>query len=182
VGIEKPVGLLIAIRAVTGKSLGCLSMQQRRTVIRLMLKALSVVPLGGLFLHSTTFAFGSLKNSAINWHSVGYIGNFAVGKMARGSILSTDSPGAKSVGKKTIFIWRVADEQFVVYSASCTDLGCPVNWDAGSEWFFCPCHGGIFSKTGEPKAGPPKKPLYRYAYRINNGQLEIDLNSVPKKI
>jgi menaquinol-cytochrome c reductase iron-sulfur subunit len=80
---------------------------------------------------------------------------------------------------KDVFVWRKDLDEVVIYSRSCTDLGCPVNFDVGSECFFCPCHGGIFSKEGEVMAGPPKSPLHRYSYRILDGFLEIDLASIP---
>lgn len=80
---------------------------------------------------------------------------------------------------KDVYVWRKQDDQVVVYSRSCTDLGCPIKFDKGSECFFCPCHGGIFSKQGAVMAGPPKGPLYRYQTRIMDGFLEIDLSSVP---
>jgi Rieske Fe-S protein len=54
-----------------------------------------------------------------------------------------------------------------------------VNWDAGSQCFYCPCHGGIFDREGVPMAGPPPEPLYRYTTRVRDGVLEIDARSVP---
>lgn len=80
---------------------------------------------------------------------------------------------------KDVYVWRKREGEIVVYSRSCTDLGCPVKFDQGSECFFCPCHGGIFSKEGSVMAGPPKGPLYRYNTRVIDGFLEIDLSSVP---
>lgn len=80
---------------------------------------------------------------------------------------------------KDVYVWNRGQDEFVIYSRSCTDLGCPVKFDSGSECFFCPCHGGIFSKEGEVMNGPPKGPLHRYSYRLIDGYLEIDLSSVP---
>jgi menaquinol-cytochrome c reductase iron-sulfur subunit len=67
----------------------------------------------------------------------------------------------------------------VVFSRNCTDASCPVVFDAGSDCFLCPCHGGVFSKDGTPLHGPPPRPLWRYAARVRAGVLEIDLNSLP---
>ena len=66
------------------------------------------------------------------------------------------------------------DGEFVVFARNCTDLSCPVTYDAGSRCFFCPCHGGIFAQDGAPMAGPPPRPLFRYAVRLQDGTLEID--------
>ena len=79
----------------------------------------------------------------------------------------------------SVYVWRTSDLEFVVFSRSCTDLGCPVTFDQGSTCFFCPCHGGIFDQEGRPMAGPPDRPLYRYQSRIESGELIINLRSVP---
>jgi menaquinol-cytochrome c reductase iron-sulfur subunit len=57
-----------------------------------------------------------------------------------------------------------------------------LDYDRGSACFFCPCHGGIFRQNGERLAGPPKRPMYRYAHRLRDGIVEIDLQSVPAGI
>jgi Rieske Fe-S protein len=84
-----------------------------------------------------------------------------------------------SIHEKKVFVWRPSQEEIVVFSRSCTDLGCPLTYDPGSECYFCPCHGGIFNKNGERMAGPPERPMYRYTVLVKNGDIFIDLNSVP---
>ncbi len=48
---------------------------------------------------------------------------------------------------------------FMAYSGVCTHEGCIVNWNSGPSDFTCPCHGAVFSDTGEPLRGPVKEPL-----------------------
>jgi menaquinol-cytochrome c reductase iron-sulfur subunit len=112
------------------------------------------------------------------WRLVGALELFPVGKIISRKVETRLTRQFLTMAKN-VFVWRKSSEEVVVYSRSCTDLGCPVNYDPGSECFFCPCHGGIFSKEGERMAGPPKSPMYRYRYRIVDGFLEIDLSSVP---
>jgi menaquinol-cytochrome c reductase iron-sulfur subunit len=81
--------------------------------------------------------------------------------------------------ERGVYVSRLDPQQLVVFSRSCTDVGCPVNWDAGSHCFFCPCHGGIFDSAGQRMAGPPPRPLHRYATRVRDGMLEIDFYSTP---
>lgn len=81
-----------------------------------------------------------------------------------------------------VYVWRPRAGELVVFSRTCTDLGCPVNFDPGSACFFCPCHGGIFAQDGSRMAGPPNRPLYRYATRVRAGRVEIDLSSVPAMV
>lgn len=113
------------------------------------------------------------------WVVVGSLADFAPGTVSQAIVEIPRDDWAASLRKRGVFVWRPSEEEVVVYSRSCTDLGCPVTWDPGSGWFFCPCHGAIFDREGVPQKGPPKTPLHRYATRRVNGELEIDLDSIP---
>lgn len=113
------------------------------------------------------------------WQTVGDVEQFALDEMVLSVVAIPRNDWAKSLREMSVYVWRTGEAEFTVFSRSCTDLGCPVKFDAGSECFFCPCHGGIFSKEGHRMAGPPPRPLYRYATRIEGRSLEIDLNSIP---
>jgi menaquinol-cytochrome c reductase iron-sulfur subunit len=117
-----------------------------------------------------------------NWQPVGNVDDYPLGEVVKAVVPVPRSDWAAALRERGVFVLREAGDRIVVFSRNCTDLSCPITWDPGSHWFFCPCHGGIFSKEGEPKAGPPKRPLYRYATRMRDGLLEIDLNSVPPMI
>jgi menaquinol-cytochrome c reductase iron-sulfur subunit len=54
-----------------------------------------------------------------------------------------------------------------------------VRWMEGADLFLCPCHGGVYYKDGNVAAGPPPAPLFRYAVRIENGEVKIDSVIVP---
>jgi menaquinol-cytochrome c reductase iron-sulfur subunit len=116
------------------------------------------------------------------WQSLGPLQNYPPGEMTETVVEIPRKDWSDALGEEVVYAWRPSEEEVIVFSRSCTDLGCPLNWDPGSECFFCPCHGGIFAKNGERMAGPPKRPMYRYATRIREGELEIDVRSVPPKI
>lgn len=118
------------------------------------------------------------EEEADDWRPVGPVSGFRMG-ITKASVPVSQEVVPNDLNQKGLFVWRKSDSDFVVYSRACTDLGCPVTYDSGSEWFFCPCHGGIFNKEGVPQAGPPNRPLWRYQTRIQNGVLEINLRSVP---
>lgn len=46
---------------------------------------------------------------------------------------------------------------YKAFSSRCPHLGCRVNWEKEKEYFLCPCHMGIFDKSGRAIAGPPAK-------------------------
>lgn len=119
----------------------------------------------------------------VDWQPLGKLSDFPVGKVTKAVIGMSRRDWAGSVREQAVYVWRRTDDGVVVFSRSCTDVGCPVTHDPGSRCYFCPCHGGIFSPEGEPMAGPPPRPLYRYATRLReSGVLEIDLRSVPPMV
>jgi len=113
------------------------------------------------------------------WRALGDLGSFPVGGVQRAAVPLPHPAWASTGIAQGVYVWRPSDSEVVVFSRSCTDLGCPLNWDPGGEVFLCPCHGGIFAKDGARMAGPPQRPMDRYLTRIRAGRLEIDLRSVP---
>ncbi|KJR99669.1 MAG: hypothetical protein VR65_15560 [Desulfobulbaceae bacterium BRH_c16a] len=113
------------------------------------------------------------------WRSIGPLDDFPIGEMRKIIVSLPEEEWGRALREKAVYAWRPSAEEAVVYSRSCTDLGCPLTFDPGSQCFFCPCHGGIFDKNGKRMAGPPNRPMYRFAIRIAGGEIEIDLNSVP---
>jgi Rieske Fe-S protein len=65
--------------------------------------------------------------------------------------------------------------QPLVLSATCTHLGCTVQWDAGTGEFRCPCHGGRFAPDGAVLGGPPPRPLRRLRANVRDGRVTAEL-------
>ena len=61
-----------------------------------------------------------------------------------------------------------------VFSPICTHLGCRYEWSKELNAFTCPCHGSVFSKTGQVTGGPAPRPLDALEYKIDNGELYVD--------
>lgn len=59
----------------------------------------------------------------------------------------------------------------IVFSGTCTHLGCTVNWDESERVFKCPCHGGVYGEDGTVKAGPPPRPLTQLPAEVRDGQV-----------
>ncbi|MFW7381885.1 MAG: ubiquinol-cytochrome c reductase iron-sulfur subunit [Oligoflexus sp.] len=159
---------------------------ERRRMMAWALGGIGLLPLVAAGFPSVAYLLQSGKKreqeAENSWRNLGKTEEFPVGEMREIEIATAERDWSKALNLRSVYVWRQSAEQFIVFSRSCTDLGCPVVWDAGSQWFFCPCHGGVFAKDGEPKAGPPKVPLYRYANRIQDGVLQIDAHSVPPMI
>lgn len=76
--------------------------------------------------------------------------------------------------ESVVFIDKVGDE-YTALSATCTHLGCRVAWNPAESHYKCPCHGGVFSRTGDVVSGPPPRPLTRIPVRLNPETAEIEV-------
>jgi glycine/D-amino acid oxidase-like deaminating enzyme/Rieske Fe-S protein len=66
-------------------------------------------------------------------------------------------PGSGAVVKidgEQVAAFRREDGTFEAVSASCTHLGCAVNWNQAEGTWDCPCHGSRFATDGEVIQGP----------------------------
>ncbi len=96
-----------------------------------------------------------------------------------GSGESADKYGVIFVDQR----WKPSYRFFVVrepgriyaLSATCTHLGCTVNWFEDLRTFVCPCHGSEYHGNGVNFAGPAPRPLDRFRIEVNvDGELVVD--------
>ena len=73
----------------------------------------------------------------------------------------------------TVYVLTADGRTYVALSNICTHLGCRVRWVEDQQTFFCPCHNGVFDKTGEVVSGPPPRALDQYPIKVEDGQLYI---------
>lgn len=112
------------------------------------------------------------------WREIGELDEFPIGSVTPMELKWSDVE-QRDMLSHGLFVWRRSVEVLVVYSRSCTDLGCPLSFDNGSHCYLCPCHGGIFNKYGNRLGGPPNRPMYRYRVRLQGAQVQVDVMSVP---
>lgn len=117
---------------------------------------------------------------AEKWIAVGKVDEFEIGKTVRVPFIDPSPlPWAGVTAKSAAWLRRDSADQFTAFSVNCTHLGCPVRWLQEAQLFMCPCHGGAYYKDGSVAAGPPPRPLVRYAVRVSNGQVEIKSAPIP---
>ena len=80
----------------------------------------------------------------------------------------------RQVQVHNVWVLRRSAEDVVVFSPICTHLGCDYTWHPESQKFVCPCHGSVFSITGEVLAGPAPRPLDRLPFKIDGGELLVE--------
>jgi cytochrome b6-f complex iron-sulfur subunit len=66
------------------------------------------------------------------------------------------------------------NDKWVAFDSVCTHLGCTVQYHPEVDKITCACHGGQYDPyTGENIAGPPPKPLTKFAVKIEKGSVVI---------
>lgn len=108
-------------------------------------KAMSV--LENVVTKATAFPkrmLAKLTRSDVEAHSVAEVGE------GEGKIVSA--------GGEKYAIARI-DGELCSVSASCTHMGCTVNWNEAEQSWDCPCHGSRFDVRGQVLNGPATSPL-----------------------
>ena len=132
--------------------------------------------LGGLIgvaiaVPSIGFVLGpSFKEEAWYWSSFGPVDN---PEYQEGSYVPVifERGANGDLDRRVAFVRRDGAEEFTIMSNICMHLGCPVQFKTTN--FACPCHGGQFDTEGIRTAGPPVRPLNRFEYKVENGNLLV---------
>jgi Rieske Fe-S protein len=77
------------------------------------------------------------------------------------------------------WVRNVDGQAFQVFAINCAHLGCPVRWFPQSGLFMCPCHGGVYYSDGSRASGPPERGLFEYRYKVERGNLAIQVGELP---
>jgi succinate dehydrogenase / fumarate reductase iron-sulfur subunit len=75
-----------------------------------------------------------------------------------------------------VLVRRDSEKEFIFFSSSCPHLACSVAWDPPTRRFKCACHGGAFDLDGKVVAGPPPSPLERLPWKIENGEVLVEVS------
>ena len=70
---------------------------------------------------------------------------------------------------QTRFWLRQGKNEVEAMWASCTHLGCEVNYEQEQNQWVCPCHGSCYSSEGQPSKGPAVNPLPRAKLKEKDG-------------
>ena len=132
------------------------------------------------------FALGPMfNNEDVNdeWQDVGGESDFNdVTYVSKVITLVTD---VGESGKTTIYVRKATPEDkspsdkgkpgmpYIAISTRCAHLGCPVRYVQASEKFICPCHGGVYGKSGAVEGGPPVRPLDRFYTKAEKGRVYV---------
>ena len=79
------------------------------------------------------------------------------------------------IDRRTIFLVKTGESEVAAIDSTCTHLGCLVAWDREAQRFRCPCHGGMYDRTGAVTDGPPPEPLTKVATRVDGERVLVQV-------
>jgi len=92
-----------------------------------------------------------------------------------GMTVDLNSLNLSSVGdfdySGNIIIIRSGDNSYLALSKVCTHQGCDVAYNHESGQLPCPCHGSVFSTTGDVINGPAETSLKKYSVEVDGDKL-----------
>ncbi len=172
--MEKPIGYF------EGESM------TRRKVFAVAGQALGGIAGAAIVLPALGFAVAPIfEREDEGWQAVGATEDFVPDTYKPRVI--TIVQGIGEAGKSTVYVRQgspdlqlnketgemESPDQYIAISTRCAHLGCPVRFVEAAGNFICPCHGGVYSFTGEVIGGPPVRPLDRFQTRVVDGNVEI---------
>jgi len=66
-----------------------------------------------------------------------------------------------------------SDGTYRALSATCTHLGCTVQYRPDLREIWCPCHNGIYNLTGGNVSGPPPRPLDVFDVHLRGDEIVV---------
>ena len=158
---------------------------ERRTFFGWLTYGLSGVALAAAGIPLIGYFVGVPKRKEVPWVALGPADQFPISETRRKDF---DNPlrvpwdgvtALTGVYVRNLGLDKQGDAQFLVFAVNCAHLGCPVSWFPESGLFMCPCHGGVYYANGDRASGPPPRGLFRCAWRVRDGRLEIQSPHYP---
>lgn len=147
----------------------------RREFLKRSIFALGGLITLGLAVPSSIYVLSPLwTRNEEDWVEIADAANIPRGEPTKVDYIRRKKDGWVTIEEHSS-VWVVTSDgqEFTVFDPRCTHLGCPYRWENAKHQFLCPCHNGIFSIDGAVLAGPPPRPLDRFANKVVKGKLLI---------
>jgi menaquinol-cytochrome c reductase iron-sulfur subunit len=143
--------------------------ERRRALVLFVNTAVALIG-GGLAAVLGGFALGSRASASQGrWSRAGTTSDLKPDEpVPRVLSVSRVDGWYRARARETVFLVWDGDKTIRAMSATCSHLGCQVQWQAKEKKFRCPCHGGVYAADGTVLAGPPPRPLQTIEARIES--------------
>jgi len=76
-------------------------------------------------------------------------------------------------GSRPGLLILTADGTYRALSATCTHLGCTVQYRSDMHEIWCACHNGTYDINGRNVSGPPPRPLDKFDVHVRGDELVV---------
>lgn len=76
-------------------------------------------------------------------------------------------------GSRPGLLIRNSDGSYRALSATCTHLGCIVQYRDDLQEIWCACHNGLYDLNGRNISGPPPRPLEAYEVHLQGDEVLV---------
>ena len=76
-------------------------------------------------------------------------------------------------GSRPGLLIRNSDGNYRALSATCTHLGCIVQYRSDLQEIWCACHNGLYDLNGRNISGPPPRPLEAYEVHLRGDDVVV---------
>ena len=79
-------------------------------------------------------------------------------------------------GSRPGLLVRTSEGDYKAMSATCTHLGCTVQYRGDLRQVWCACHNGMYDLSGRNVSGPPPRPLDSYQVHVRGDEIVVSRN------
>jgi len=76
-------------------------------------------------------------------------------------------------GSRPGLLILTADGTYRALSATCTHLGCTVQYRSDMHEIWCACHNGTYDINGRNVSGPPPRPLDKFDVHVRGDEIVV---------
>lgn len=135
----------------------------RRTFIRILLG-------GGLFASAASF-FYPLARYLVPPAAVDLGGDTVVA--AKVGDLKPNSSKIFKFGSHPGLLILTSSGEYRALTATCTHLGCTVQYRNDTRQIWCACHNGTYDLAGRNVSGPPPRPLQQFDVHVKGDDIFV---------
>ena len=92
---------------------------------------------------------------------------------ARVSELKPNTAKTFRFGTRPGLLVQTGAGEYRAMSASCTHLGCTVQYRADLREIWCACHNGLYDLNGRNVSGPPPRPLEAFDVQVRGDEIFV---------
>jgi cytochrome b6-f complex iron-sulfur subunit len=92
---------------------------------------------------------------------------------ARVSEMKPNTAKTFRFGTRPGLLVQTASSEYRAMSATCTHLGCTVQYRPDLREIWCACHNGMYDLNGRNISGPPPRPLEAFEVQVRGDEIFV---------